>query len=231
MDVSANVGVNVGANVDASTSVWATIIGFPTAIYTVLLGVLLVYWLLAVLGMVDFESSGIDVDIDTHADASPEDLGTLAGYVVAFGLSGVPFSIVVSLLVLVGWLITALASVLVLPLVPTELLRVVAGAALLVVAAALSIVITARLIRPLRGLFVTHAAQSNAALVGQVCRIITGVVDERQGRAEIAQRGASLNIRVWAASPNPLKRGDRALVIDYDPATQRYRVDPLPEDA
>ncbi|MDO5693408.1 MAG: ubiquinone biosynthesis protein [Pseudomonadota bacterium] len=214
----------------AGPGVLATVTGFPTAIYTVLLGVVLVYWLLAVLGMVDFESSGIDLDIDTHADASPEDLGTLASYVVAFGLAGVPFSIVVSLLVLIGWLITALASVLVLPGVPTEVLRWGAGAVVLVVAAALSIVITARLIRPLRGLFVTHAATSNAALVGQVCRVLTGVVDERQGRAEIAQRGASINIRVWAPSPNPLQRGDRALVTDYDAATQRYRIDPMTDD-
>ena len=75
----------------ATTALLTTVTAWPTAIYTVLLGVVLVYWVLAVLGMVDFESSGIDIDIDTHADAAPEDLGTLAGYVVAFGLSGVPF--------------------------------------------------------------------------------------------------------------------------------------------
>ena len=87
---------------------------FPTAIYTVLLGVVLVYWLLAIVGMVDFESSGIDLDIEAHADASADDLGAIASYVVAFGLSGVPFSIVVSLLVLVGWTLTFLAGVTVL---------------------------------------------------------------------------------------------------------------------
>lgn len=214
----------------ASTGLLATLVGFPTGVYTVLLGVVLVYWVLALLGMVDFESSGIDVDIDTHADASPEDLGTLASYVVAFGLNGVPFSIAVSLLVLVGWFITALASVWLLPWVPTAPLRWLAGAGVLAVAAALSIVVTARLVRPMRGLFVTHTATHNAALVGQVCRILTGVVDERQGRAEVAQRGLGLNIRVWAPSPNQFQRGDRALLTDYDSATQRYRIDPLPAD-
>ncbi|QTD45191.1 ubiquinone biosynthesis protein [Ottowia testudinis] len=213
-----------------AASVLTVITSWPTMVYTVLLGVVLIYWLLALLGMVDFESSGIDVDIDTHADASPEDLGTLASYVVAMGLNGVPFSIAISLLVLVGWLFTALASVLVLPLVPTAPLHALAGGVVLALAAALSIIVTARLVRPLRGLFVTHTAQTNAALVGQVCRILTGTVDERQGRAEVAQRGASINIRVWAPSPNPFKRGDRALVTDYDAATLRYRVDVLPID-
>lgn len=208
----------------------STLTAFPTALYTVLLGVVIVYWLLALLGLVDFESSDIDLDIDTHADASPEDLGAIAGYVVAFGLSGVPFSIVVSLLALIGWVLTALAATLLLPWVPTEPLRWLAGAGVLLVAAALSIVLAAQIVRPLRGLFVTHSATHNAALVGQVCRVLTGVVDERQGRAEVAQRGLGLNIRVWASSPNSLKRGDRALITDYDSSTLRYRIEPLPPD-
>lgn len=201
---------------------------FPTAIYTVLLGVVLVYWLLAIIGMVDFESSGIDLDIETHADASVDDLGTLASYVVAFGLHGVPFSIVVSLLVLVGWTLSFLAGVTLLAWVPTDILKWLAGAVVLLAAFALSIVITARLVRPLRGLFVHHTAQSNASLVGQTCRVLTGTVDERQGRAEVAQRGASINIRVWSPSPNTLQRGDSALITEYDAGTHRYLVMPLP---
>ena len=213
-----------------AASVLTAITSWPTMVYTVLLGVVLIYWVLALLGMVDFESSGIDLDIDTHADAHADDLGQIASYVVAMGLNGVPFSIVVSLLVLVGWLLTALVSQWVLPWVPTDVLRWAVGAGVLLAAAALSIVVTARLVRPLRGLFVTHTAQTNATLVGQVCRSLTGTVDERQGRAEVAQRGASINIRVWAPSPNPFKRGDHALVTDYDPATLRYRIDPMPDD-
>ena len=100
----------------------------------------------------------------------------------------------------------------------------------LLAAAALSIVIAAQLVRPMRGLFVTHRAISNAALVGQVCKVLTGVVDERQGRAEVAQRGAGINIRVWAPAPNSLRRGDAALITEYDSARQRYRIDALPPD-
>lgn len=210
------------ANLIAATT------AFPTAIYTVLLGVVLVYWLLAIVGMVDFESSGIDLDIEAHADASADDLGAIASYVVAFGLNGVPFSIVVSLLVLVGWTLSCIAGVTLQAWIPTDILRWVAGLGILAVSAALSLVITARIVRPLRGLFVHHTAQSNASLVGQTCKVLTGVVDERQGRAEVAQRGASINIRVWSPSPNPLRRGDTALITDYDAGTHRYLVMPLP---
>lgn len=220
------------------SSLFAALTSFPAVVYTVLLGVVLVYWLLAIIGLVDFEA-GADVDIGADAadagdigdagDGGPEGLSGLAAWLVAFGLNGVPFSIIVSLLALVGWFLTGMASLTLLPLVP-DALRWAAGAGVLLAAAALSIVIAAQLVRPMRGLFVTHRAISNAALVGQVCKVLTGVVDERQGRAEVAQRGAGINIRVWAPAPNSLRRGDAALITEYDPARQRYRIDALPPD-
>ncbi|RRD56190.1 ubiquinone biosynthesis protein [Comamonadaceae bacterium OH2545_COT-014] len=210
-----------------AASFLSAVSAFPTAIYTVLLGVALVYWVLALLGMVDFESSSIDLDISAHADASPDSLGQIASYVLAFGLGGVPFSIALSLLALTGWTLSCLAGMWLLPLLPAGPMHWLAALAALLASAALAVVITARLVRPLRRLFVTHNAPSHAALVGQVCRILTGVVDERQGRAEVAQRGASLNIRVWAPRPNTLARGQQALIVEYDAASQRFLVQPL----
>lgn len=200
--------------------------GYPTAIYTVLLGVVVIYWVLAMLGMVDIEHSGLDVDVGvhTHADGDTSDIGQLASYVVAFGLNGVPFSVAVSLLVLVSWTVCCLGGEWLLPLVPTLPLQLLAGTVLLVASAVIAIPITAVAIRPLRGLFVSHTAVSNAALVGQLCRVVTGVVNEKDGRAEVARRGASLNIRVWATTPNTLKRGSQALIVEYDEVAGRYLI-------
>ncbi len=202
------------------------VFGYPTAIYTALLGVVLFYWLLAMIGLIDFEDGGIDLSVD--ADAA--DIGTVAGYLIAFGLGGVPFSVVVSLLVLSAWTLSCLAGMWLLPLVPTAVLRLAAGSAVLVGALALAIPLAAAAVRPLRRLFVTHGAISNAALVGQPCRILTRSVDERFGRAEVASRGASYNIRVFADSPNSLVRGATAIIIDYDAASARYRVQAPPAD-
>jgi len=201
------------------------VVAYPTALYTALLGVVLVYWVLALLGIVDFESGGIDLDVDLHADAEIDSLSTLATYAVAFGLNGVPFSVVVSLLVLVAWTVSALAGMWLMPLVPTLLLRMVAGTGVLLGSFAVALPVTARLVRPMRGLFVTHSALSNAALVGLPCRVLTQAVDEKVGRAEVEQRGASINIRVWARSPNALGRGASARIVEYDPATGRYLIE------
>ena len=97
---------------------YTAVFSFPTAVFTALLGIVLVYWVLALVGLVDFEHSGLDLELETQADADPSELGTLATYVVAFGLSGVPFSVAVSLVVLYGWVASCLAGMWLQALVP-----------------------------------------------------------------------------------------------------------------
>ena len=202
----------------------SVVFGFPTFVYSLLLAVVLVYWVAAIIGLVDFGESSIDLDIAEHADVSMDDLGTIASYVVAFGLSGVPFSIVVTLLVVIGWTLSTLAGIWLMAWVPTLPLQIVAGLVVLAVCFALSIVIAARIVRPLRGAFVTQYARQDSDLIGQTCTITTGHVDEKQGHAQVAQRGAGLVIQVWAPSPNGLTRGSQALILDYDAAARRYLV-------
>lgn len=209
------------------------VIAWPTAIYTVLLGVVVLYWLLALIGLIDFEHGphfgDHDVDGHGHVDApsdGQQDISGIASLVMAFGLTGVPISVVVSLLVLCAWLFTALAARYLLPWVPTDLLRFLAGLLVLLLAFALALVVTARLVRPLRRVFVQHLARSNQSLVGQFCRVTTLTVGERFGQAEVVNAGSSFNIRIGAAEPNTLSKGARALVVDYDAASGRYRVEP-----
>jgi hypothetical protein len=203
-------------------------LSYPTAVYTVLLVVVSVYWVMALVGVVDFESSGIDIDLDMHADGQIDDLGVLASYVVGFGLNGVPFSMVVSLIVLISWTLSCLAGMWLLPWVPTSLFQWLAATLVLALSFLASIPSTAALVRPMRRLFVSHTAIGNASLVGQLCKVVTQGVDEKLGRAEVARRGASINIRVWAKSPNTLNRGAQARILDYDEAAGRYQIEAEP---
>lgn len=206
------------------TSFLDAALAYPTMIYTALLGLVLFYWLLAIVGLVDFEAGGLEIEADLQADADVSDLGTLAGYLVALGINGVPFSIVVSLMVLLSWLFSCLLGMWLLPLVPTALLSAVAGTAVLLLCPLFALPITARVIGPMRGLFVTHNAMSNQELVGRTCKVLTSRVDETFGRAEVSTRGASVNISVWAETPNELVKGSLARIIDYDPDRQRYLI-------
>ncbi len=220
-------------------SLWQILISFPTSVPTVFLVILLIYWLFSMIGFIDMGENlemdgaeGFEADSgqlhDLHADSDSVDIHSLAGYFVAMGLGGVPFSIAASLLVFFTWLTTALLHQYVLVLVPGDLLKLVAGTAVLLVSALLAIPISARLIRPLRPLFVKHHAHSNSSLVGLSCRILTQNVDEKFGRAEVRDSGVTMNIRVWARSPNALTRDSLAVVLSYDDASQQYEVQALP---
>lgn len=199
-------------------------VAYPTAVFSTLLGVVLVYWFLALIGVVDFDNASVDIETDVQADADAEDIGELAAFLVAFGLNGVPFSVVVTLMTLIAWTFSCLAGMWLLPLVPTSILQIVAGTGVLLVSLTVSVLITARAIRPMRGLFVMHRALSNNDLVGQSCIVLTTSVDENFGRAEVSTRGAGLNIRVWSVSPNQLSKGARAIIIEYDNSRERYRI-------
>jgi hypothetical protein len=199
------------------------VVAFPTAIFTTLLGVAAFYWALALLGLVDFDSGEADLDVDP-AMTDP-DLGSLAGIIVAFGLQGVPLSIVFSLLVLLSWTLTCLGAMWLLALLPGSIPVYVGGTLLMLASVSLAVPIAARILKPLRGLFITHAAISNASLVGQHCKVLTQTVDEKSGRAEVSQRGANINIRVWALTPNQLVRGISARIVAYEEKTARYRIE------
>jgi hypothetical protein len=211
------------------------IFAFPTAIFTALLGVVLIYWLLAIVGLVDISHGHVELETghveisDVHASHTEiTDVSGWASIVVALGLGGVPISIVVSLITLTSWFLSALGQEFLLPLVPAlplgQVLGWGAGIILGLSAFILSIPFTAMAIRPLRRVFVTHNAVSNQSLVGQSCRIITLTVDEKFGRAEVQTGGVSHNVRVWARTPNDFKKGDEGTLAEYNQATGQYLV-------
>jgi len=181
---------------------------------------------LALIGVVDFSTEAGDLELDLTTDGQVDDLGSLAGFIVAFGLNGVPFSIAISLLVLISWTISCLAGMWALPLLAAGLWQVIAGTGVLLGSLALALPLTAMVVRPLRPLFVVHHAASNQSLVGKLCVVTTSKVTGNFGQAEIARRGAPINIDVWATEPNSLGKGASARVIDYDPATHRYQIEP-----
>jgi hypothetical protein len=129
---------------------------------------------------------------------------------------------VLSIYALSGWLFSALVQQYFLWL--PNVLHYLLGGVLFLVCAAAAIPCTALLLRPMRGLFVTHTAPSKMALVGRACKISTMTVDEHFGRAEVAANGAPLNIRVCAVSPNALVKGSRAVILDYDAIHDVYAV-------
>jgi hypothetical protein len=219
---------------------------FPTVVFTIGLVIVLMYWVFVLLGALDLDLFGGDVDIDVsgaakgigdlvtggakggaealHADAGAE-AGADAdahggGLWHGLGLGDVPVTISVSLIVMLCWCGSLLA------------MHYVAGTAgwqraiVLIATIVIALPIAALLVRPLAPVFAVREAKSNTDYVGHGCTVTTGSVGDRFGQATVEDGGTVLVIQVRCDAGAKLGRGDKALIIEFDRARQAYVIEP-----
>lgn len=181
-------------------------IAFPTVVFTILLGLVAIYWTTVIVAGLDVDVLELDSSVDVNASET----------LTALGLRGVPLTVWLSFFVLIAWVALLLGSVFVAPLLQTVVGSL--GSSLLVGVAGLTLsaVLTSFAVRPVRRLFAAQIAPKNLALVGKVCTVTTMRVDGGFGQAEIEDGGAGLLVQVRSVEPNNLTRGSHALVFEYD---------------
>ena len=199
---------------------------FPTVIYTVLLAVVVIYWLVGMLGLIDLDFSGdLDVDVDADADA---DVGALTGLLLTFGLTGVPFTLVISIIILVCWLISFYLQFYLLTWLPDGWLYYLMATVASFLVFVVSLPVTAVLIRPLKGMFNSVETASSNNLVGKDATIATGSVSETFGQARVFNDGAEILLDVRCDPLHKLSMGDKVLLIEYQQDSHTYIVAPFP---
>lgn len=201
---------------------------FPTVIYSTLLGIVVVYWIVGLLGLIDLDFSGdadLDIDVDSDLDVST---GGLTGLFLTFGLSGVPFTLVISIIILICWLISFYLQFYLLTWLPDGWLYYLVGAASDVIVFFISLPLTAIVIRPLKGMFKSVETTSSNNLVGKDATIATGTVSETFGQARLFNNGAEILVDVRCDPEHTFKLGDKVLVIKYLQETHAYIVAPYP---
>ncbi|WP_437730544.1 glycine zipper family protein [Sorangium sp. So ce1335] len=147
---------------------------------------------------------------------------------VALKLHRVPATVSLTLVAAFGWFSSVLSTMLVEPAwLGAGLPRWALGLAVLAGSLTVALLLTSLAVRPIAPLFVTRHAQAKKDLVGRVCVISTGRVDERFGQAVIEEGGASHILDVRCDTPGALRRGDRALLVSWDPNGEVFGVEPL----
>ena len=206
------------------------IVAFPVVVYTFLLFIILCYWALALIGVVDIEmlelDFDVDVDLDVDAGADFEGVGGIAGFILNWGLTGVPVTVVVTIMTATSWLICYLLVSIVFPFVPFELIRIALGIVFLVGSLGLSIVATARIIRPMRNMFASHSAVRKSTLIGKVCEVKTLKVTADFGQGELNDGEAGMLLDIRSAEPNSIAKGDMVVLIEYIEKEGAYFVAP-----
>ncbi len=208
---------------------------FPAIIYSVLLTVTIILALLTIVGLFDIDGPEFDLDFDGDGDGDVDfsaDAPTaegLAGFMLAWGLTGVPITFVFSTLSLVGWVICYQLVYFTFDYIPDGLLEYLAGAVILVISFFASLPITAFMIKPLKGLFSGAQAKSNKHILGQVAVIRSSKVTATFGEATFNDGGAGLLLRVRNSDDNTLKKGDAVVLLQYNKTDGTYLVIPESE--
>jgi len=190
---------------------------FPTVVFSVLLCVAIVYWLISLLGMGDIDADG---DIDASGDFS--------GLMVTLGLQGVPLPLVLTLLFLLGWLASYFIDLICGALVPSGLLHWLYGIAVIFAALVVGVLTTSVVIRPLRPLFRrAFLPPLQKRIVGTSCVVISSKVTEETGRGEAILDGAHLVLQI--RSQSLLSHRQRAVIIEHIPEKNAWWVVPESE--
>ncbi|ASP40635.1 DUF1449 domain-containing protein [Bacterioplanes sanyensis] len=208
---------------------YQNIASFPTAIFTFMLALIVLYWLVAVLGLVDIDVLDVDLpeaDGDLELSSAHEHGGpnVLAGLLMRFGLVGVPVTIIVSLITLFGWLICYYLVHFSFALIPHGLLQWLAGVPIFLASLYVAVMITAQVIKPLRPFFHKTQQQAGKHVLGQTAIVRTSRVDQAFGEAMLADGGAGLILKVRAGAEERFKKGDRVVLLEYLTEENAYRV-------
>jgi len=203
---------------------------FPTVVFTIILFFFILYWVLAVLGLVDIEILDFDVpeslDVADMGDVGNDlnNLHVLAGLMLKLGLNGVPVTIILSSISLFGWMISFTLVYFINPWVPTTLLQFLVGVPIFIASLYVSTMFTAALIRPLRPLFLATNQETQKVILGKLAIVRTGRVDQSFGEANVDDGGAGLIVKIRSYNNESFKRGDRVILLEYVAPENIYKV-------
>lgn len=195
-----------------------TALAFPTVVYSILLAVSVVYWMLAATGLVD----GDVPDAQVGADADAGEWSGAAAMLSRLGLAGVPLPIVVTVLSFTAWFGTYFVHLLALRHVP-EGLRILAGTGTLLAMLVPAVGVTSLVLRPLTRVL-AKLGPAEPSLLGRTGVVVTPTLTSDYGQASFDDGGAGLILQVRYDDAQPLRRGDRVVLIEHMEGQNAYRV-------
>lgn len=179
-----------------------------------------IYWAFVILGALDLEMFDV-FEIDVDADAGSHS-GWFAGsgaIVLRFlNLGSIPLMLWMTVFALAWWLTSVLWHE------PAANKDNWIALQTMLRNGAVALLATKLITQPMTRLVDRTELRRSKDLVGEICTISTSEVTDQHGQAKLPTEGAPLLLHVRSRS-GVLTRGDRARIVDYDPATLIYYVE------
>ncbi len=227
-------------------------LSFPCVVYTVLLGIALLYWVFVMVGAahLDLLGDGVadgagdgaldGIDGGGHVDGAGDagdgghDVGgdgahgggALSGLLASLKLRSAPATVVISVVALFSWLLSVLGMQAAAANLPAGALSF-AQLGVFVLAPLLSLPLASIVVRPMARIFVPPVTTAKQDLVGKICTVRTGTVTDRFGEGLLEDGGAGLVVRIRVDAGETVKRGDQVVILGYDDDRQEFTVAPM----
>ncbi len=207
---------------------YQNISSFPTVFFTFFLLLSIFFWAVAVLGLVDIDILDVDLpntegsfELGELSNANPN---VLAGLLMKFGLQGVPVTVIITSISLIGWIISYYSVHYVVNLVPDGILHFLVGIPVLLVALLIATLMTSVIIKPIRPLFKKAQQETVKHVLGKTAIVRTSKVDHEFGEVILEDGGAGLIFKVRACGDEVFKKGDKVVLLEYLKEEHLYRV-------
>jgi hypothetical protein len=208
----------------------SSLFAFPTGIFSIPLGVAVLYWLLVIVGALDIDILHFgDHDVGHHGGDHDSHVGTNPNALLEFLRVGqVPITIIISVFLVFAWIVCLTASTFVRPHVP-DWSWWLFGLPVLGAALVTAVVGTGLAVAPLAKVFSLDDQPKADDLIGKMVEVTSSEVTPRFGTARHDRAsGEDLLLNVGCEPHHVLKRGDQAVVLDYNRASGVYHIAPLP---
>jgi hypothetical protein len=198
---------------------------FPTVVYSVLLLVMLIHWLMTMMGVLEIDAiDGLlpdEIGLDGGDGAHH---GGVGGLLLKFGLHGIPVMVVFTIIAIVGWSFCFFVELYVLGTMPDGIATTLLGIATMAGGLLLSIPVARIVLAPVRRLMRRYEPVTQRPLLGRYAEVRSPEITQTHGTAWIDDGGAGLILQVRADVPGRFVRGDRVVLIEYLDTHNAYRV-------
>ncbi|HSP58401.1 MAG TPA: hypothetical protein VLO12_08880 [Halomonas sp.] len=185
---------------------------FPVVVFTALLALALVYWLLVALHLAPLE-------LFEHDSLKHDDM---ASTLVTLGFAGVPASFALTVLLLMAGCITLAMELLVLRWLPLGFFRLPVGIGVLWGAFAGASPLAAALCHGAHRHFHRHPQLSRRCLLGERV-VVTGEADPQGVASAVLVDDAGCDIRLHGKAGAMPAEGERRVLVKYLPGERAYR--------
>ena len=188
---------------------------------TAFLVFVLLYWVAVIFGLLDLEFFNIELEAKVDADGVSS-VTWLNSALAFFNLGKVPLMVFLTFWALPCWVLSILANHYLNN--DYQLLGLVYLIPSFIAGLFVAKLLTAPFVKLFAALEKEH--ESSTTVIGQVCTVLLPASATELGQAAVKTSGAPLLLNVKTTSANSIRKGDTALIIDYNAENKFYLIEP-----